>query len=190
MADDAALLATLADIRQRGAIGERSLDGAVAHSDRFAALVPSDAMSLVDLGSGGGLPGLVIAWRHPRLAITLIERRGARADLLRRAVSSLDLTAVAVVQSDVWTVVDSGDRFDVVTARSFGRLATTVDVASRLLHRRGLVLVSEPPLVDRDRIRAVDLRGALLLDHGVVDGIRVLRRTPPESARNEQLVSW
>jgi len=63
MADDAPLLAALAVIQARGAIGERALVEAVAHADRFVALIPPDARTLVDLGSGGGLPALVIAWR-------------------------------------------------------------------------------------------------------------------------------
>ena len=56
MTDDTALLAALAVIQARGAIGERSLIDAVAHADRFVDLIPAGRRSVVDLGSGGGLP--------------------------------------------------------------------------------------------------------------------------------------
>src|SRR5262245_7605268 len=74
-ADDTPLLAALAVIQARGAIGEGPLADAVAHADRFVAMIPSEARKLVDLGSGGGLPALVIAWRRTDLAVTMVERR-------------------------------------------------------------------------------------------------------------------
>ena len=53
---------------------------AVAHADAFAAALPSSA-AVVDLGSGGGLPGLVIAVRRPDLRLTLVERRAHAAPI-------------------------------------------------------------------------------------------------------------
>ncbi len=179
--DDRPLIAALEDIRTRGAIGEASIVDAIAHADRFAALVPDEAIRLADLGSGGGLPGLVIGWRRPELRVTLFERRGARADLLRRAISAMSLPSVTVVETDVRNVaarVLAGDdvSFDAVTARSFGPLAVTLAVAADLLARHGTVLVSEPPSGGDDRVRGVDLGTLDLADHGVTAGIRVLRR--------------
>jgi methylase of polypeptide subunit release factors len=69
------LVAVLATIRERGPIGEASLVAAVQRADAFVALVPSAAQHVVDLGSGGGLPGLVIAARRADLMVTLVERR-------------------------------------------------------------------------------------------------------------------
>ena len=176
VADDAPLLSALSDIRARGAIGEASLPAAVAHADRFVDRIPVSAASLVDLGSGGGLPGLVLAWRRPALPITLVDRRGARIDLLRRAVAALDLNHVEVLQSDVVDLAAHGRRFQVVTARSFGPIATTVARAVALLEEAGLVLVSEPPATDMPRPSEVDLAGTGLEDHGVFNGIRELSR--------------
>ena len=88
MSDDTALVAALTVIQARGAIGERSLHDAVAHGDRFVDLVPEGPRLLVDLGSGGGLPGLVIAWRRPDISVTMVERR---AIACRSAASGGDL---------------------------------------------------------------------------------------------------
>ncbi|MCU1360177.1 MAG: rsmG, partial [Ilumatobacteraceae bacterium] len=90
MADDD-LIRVLSEIQRRGAIGRTSLPDAIEHSDKFVALVPTDARSLVDLGSGGGLPGLVVADRRRDLRVVLIERRAKRVDLLRFGVRALGL---------------------------------------------------------------------------------------------------
>lgn len=178
MPDDAPLLAALAAIRERGAIGESSLRDAVAHADRFVALVPHDASTLIDLGSGGGLPGLVIGWRLPQLEVVLVERRTTRADLLRRAVRALDCSGhVRVVADDVAVVAqDSPASFDVVTARSFARPEVTAHWVARLLAPEGTALISEPPEVVPDRWPAPLLATLRLVDGGVEQGIRVLRR--------------
>ncbi|HEX3087604.1 MAG TPA: RsmG family class I SAM-dependent methyltransferase [Ilumatobacteraceae bacterium] len=178
MTDDAQLLAALAVIQARGAIGERSLVDAVAHADRFVSLIPDDAATVVDLGSGGGLPALVIAWRRPDVRVTMVERRATRADLLRRAVISLGLGEQTIVRDeDVAKVAADSERaFDVVTARSFADVQTTSAFIDRLLAEGGVALVSEPP-DDRSAAWAAVLADfPTLADTGVYQGIRQLSR--------------
>ena len=178
MTDDARLLAVLDGIRERGAIGEASLDAAVAHAEQYLRHIPTDARTLADLGSGGGLPGLVIAVRRPDLAIVLVERRTQRADLLRRAVSSLELgSRVEVQATDVKELADDrAGTFDVVTARSFAAPDVTAQWASRLLADGGVLVVSEPPIDQPDRWPADLLDRLSLIDLGREQGIRSFRR--------------
>lgn len=177
MADDARLLDALAGIRERGAIGESSLAAAVAHADHFTALIPAAAGHLADLGSGGGLPGLVIAYRLAELQVVLIERRESRADLLRRAASALELTArVEVLTADTRAVAAvRGKAFDVVTSRSFAAPTVTATHAAALLRcPGGVVLISEPPSWTPDRWPAATLAALRLHDDGIHDGVRRL----------------
>ena len=179
MTDDTRLLSALTVVQTRGAIGERSLVDAVAHADRFVALLPPGPQSLIDLGSGGGLPALVIAWRRQDLSVTMVERRATRADMLRRAVSFLGLGEHATVLNlDVEDVcAQAGSTFDVVTARSFGEVAVTTRFIDRLLRSGGLALISEPP-VDRSALWAAVLADyPALHDEGVDLGVRRLRRS-------------
>ena len=178
MADDTRLLAALAIIQARGAIGERSLIDAVAHADRFVELIPAGPRSLTDLGSGGGLPALVICWRRRDVHVTMVERRTTRADMLRRAIVALELgERVVVVAGDVSAVAAASPAsFDVVTARSFADSAVTTRYVDALLAPAGVALISEPP-----RDRSPDWLAALveypsLIDDGVHQGIRRLRR--------------
>jgi 16S rRNA G527 N7-methylase RsmG len=178
MTDDAGLLAALAVIQARGAIGEPSLVDAVAHADRFVELIPSGPRSVVDLGSGGGLPALVIAWRRPDLMVTMVERRATRADLLCRALISLGLgERTAVVTLDVSAVAAASPHaFDVVTSRSFADVPTTTRFVDALLMDGGMALISEPP-IDRSALWTSVLGDyPALVDNGVDQGIRRLHR--------------
>ena len=178
MTDDTALLQALAVIQERGAIGEASLERAVEHADCYAACIPRAAVSLADLGSGGGLPGLVLAVRCPWVRITLIERRTKRADLLQRAVRALDVAdRVSVVADDVQRVASSASHsFDVVTARSFAAPPITLRWASELLTTGGLLLVSEPPEEDPARWPIGELEARGMADLGREQGIRRFER--------------
>jgi 16S rRNA (guanine527-N7)-methyltransferase len=124
----------------------------VAHAESFVDALGEqpDGARLIDLGSGGGLPGLVLAERMPQIYITLIDRRQKRSDFLRQAVARLGFDHVTVVAGDVGDharAVTSGATppYAAVTARSFGPPASTLRTASSLLGRGGLIIISEPP---------------------------------------------
>jgi 16S rRNA (guanine527-N7)-methyltransferase len=178
MTDDTALLAALAAIQDRGAIGESSLERAVEHADHFVTNLPPDTGSLADLGSGGGLPGLVIAVRRPELRIVLVERRATRADLLRRAVASLGMgDRVEVLADDVKVLARrSPAAFDVVTARSFAAPPITARWAGALLRPGGALIVAEPPEDDPSRWSATVLDEHGLVDQGRHQAVRVFTK--------------
>ncbi len=152
MPDDAELLSVLESLRERGALGEASLPAAVAHADLFLAAVPPDCARLLDMGSGGGLPGLVLASRLPNVVVVLADRRERRMDLLRLACARLGFEdRVAVVTADVVDLARLDEyrgAFDVVTARAFGEPMWTLACAEPFLTERGVVIVSEPPTGD------------------------------------------
>lgn len=179
MPDDVLLLNALAEIRRRGSIGEASLPAAVEHARRFVARLPVGGGRLVDLGSGGGLPGLVIAVDRPELTVELVERRGARADQLQRAARALGLLTTTVHERDVATLVTDPAwcaQADVVTARSFGSVGLVARFAGALLRTGGVLLVSEPP--DRPARWSPELlEGHGLVDDGELDGVRRLIRS-------------
>jgi len=94
-------------------------------SAQLVALSPSNAQTWADVGSGAGLPGVVVALlttgNH-----TLIEPRRLRAEFLRSVVGNLELgDRVTVYQSYVERVRQSA--FDVITARAFAPLWKTLE---------------------------------------------------------------
>jgi SAM-dependent methyltransferase len=102
----------------------------------------------LDLGSGGGLPGLVVATYRPELDLTLVEARQRACRFLREAVATLDLPQVMIVEAraeDAARRPDLREAFDAVVARSFGPPAVTAECAVGFLRPGGRLVVSEPP---------------------------------------------
>lgn len=103
-----------------GLVGPRETDRLwerhVFNSAALADLVPTDA-TVVDVGSGAGLPGVPLALRRPDLRVTLLEPLLRRATFLTQAVESLELT----------------DRVEVVRARAEDHRQTYDAVVSRAL---------------------------------------------------------
>lgn len=87
--------------------------------------------SWVDIGSGGGLPGVVIACLVEG-PVTMIEQRRLRAEFLRRVVDELSLNA-EVVQKKAESV---DGRFDMVTGRAVAGLSSFLDLSNHLSTRK------------------------------------------------------
>jgi 16S rRNA (guanine527-N7)-methyltransferase len=112
------LLASEATVR--GLIGPREVDRLwerhLLNCAVVTDVVPPDA-SVCDVGSGAGLPGLVMAIRRPDLAVTLLEPLLRRTTFLEEAVLELGLAGVHVVRGRAEAVTGLG-LFDVVTSRA------------------------------------------------------------------------
>lgn len=103
---------------------------------------------MLDLGSGGGLPGLVLATARPGLELTLLEARQRACRFLREAVIALGLEGVAVVEARAEEAArqpELRETFDAVVARSFGPPPVTAENAVGFLREGGRLVVSEPP---------------------------------------------
>ncbi len=97
------------------------------------ALEPSDTDAL-DLGSGAGLPGIVVAIARPSLRVGLVEVRRRRAAFLELAVERLGLPNVAVLAMPAGRL----DRVvDVCFARALAGVSKTWEIARRLLRPNG-----------------------------------------------------
>ena len=156
---DAPLAEALATSQRLGMLGAAPIGDVIAHSDRFVDALTDVSGTLVDLGSGGGVPGLVIAWRRADLDVVLVDRRATRTDHLRRLVTRLRLGArVTVVTAEARQLPGLlGDPVDAVVARGFGPPSVVIDAALPILAIGGLLVVSEPP-GGCDRWSAADLQ--------------------------------
>lgn len=109
----------------------------IADSLALVKAIPAQARSLADLGSGGGLPGLVIAIARPDLAITLIERDQRKSAFLSEATQQLSLRNVTVLARDI---ADASGVFDVATARALAPLDALFSLVFPLLHENSTCL--------------------------------------------------
>ena len=92
----------------------------VLDSAQLVRFAPANARSWLDLGSGAGLPGLIVALLH-RSKVTLVESRRLRADFLHRAAEALgiaDRVEIACARAETL----NPRPFDVISARAFAPL--------------------------------------------------------------------
>jgi len=90
----------------------------IVDSAQLLRFAPAPAASWVDLGTGAGFPGLIVALLH-RGPVTLVEERRLRVEFLGRAAESLGVTA-EIIAGKAERV--SGRSFDVISARAFAPL--------------------------------------------------------------------
>jgi 16S rRNA (guanine527-N7)-methyltransferase len=152
----------LRESQRLGFLGGRPIDEVIDHARGFVRgldEIGSDG-SVVDLGAGGGVPGLVIAHDRIDLRITLLDRRTKRTDFLERMVHRLGWVGrVSVAARDVEAfTLDHGPSFDAAVARGFGPPDETLARAVRLVRPGGRIVISEPPVGDRwDPARLAEL---------------------------------
>ena len=91
---------------------------------------------VADVGSGAGLPGLVLAIARPDVHLTLIEPMERRTDWLRDEIARLGLTNVTVMRARAEDAVAAGP-FDQVTARAVSALRTLVPLTAPLVREGG-----------------------------------------------------
>lgn len=92
--------------------------------------------SVADIGSGAGLPGLVLAIARPDVQWTLIEPMERRVTWLNEQVDALELTNVTVLRSRAEDVRPA-EGFDVVTARAVSALRTLIPLTAPLVRDGG-----------------------------------------------------
>lgn len=145
--------AVLRDAQRRGYLGAGDIDAFVRHALGYLAGPPSlggadseDARSAIDLGSGSGIPGLVLANELPDTTWHLVERSGARADWLRRAVVRLGMADRVVVRHEPAEAVGRGPlrgMCELVVARLFAAPAVAAECAAPLLIPGGRAIFSD-----------------------------------------------
>ena len=166
---DAALETCLRTARDKGFLGPTCVGGQIGHSLGLASAIAEPPSCVLDLGAGGGVPGLVLArlvW--PGARWVLLESSIRRSSFLAEVVSSLGIDdRVCVVDAraeEAGRRPELRHRFDLVLARSFGPPGVTAECAAPFVRPGGVVLVSEPPdaLVTQrwpeEGLRVLDLR--------------------------------
>lgn len=142
-----ALVEQLERSRALGFLGPGPVEEHIAHAQGFIDALAGVTGVVVDLGSGGGVPGLVIATARPDLEVVLVDAMRKRCDALEASVAVLGLSGVRVVEGRAEVVGRSELRgtADAVVARGFGGPSVTGECAAPLLRVGGLLVVSEPP---------------------------------------------
>lgn len=169
----------LADYREANVIGARDynvvlLDHVLDSLSCFLSEAVRKAGRLVDVGSGGGLPGLAINIVRPEAKVTLVEATQKKARFLRQAVGEIGLVRVEILNARAEEVARWGGQrseYEVATARALARLAVVAEYCVPLLRVGGCVVSM------KGRLDTVELaegeRAAKMLGAEVEEIIRV-----------------
>ncbi len=130
---------------EQGLIGPREVprlwDRHLLNCAVVAELVDRQCTTLVDIGSGAGLPGMVLAMVLPEVMVTLLEPMERRCRFLSQCAAELGLANVSVVRSRAEDAARAGlPRADVATARAVAPLPRLAELAARLVRPGGMVL--------------------------------------------------
>jgi 16S rRNA (guanine527-N7)-methyltransferase len=111
-----------------------------------AQALPPGIHTLLDLGSGGGFPGIPIALCRPKITVTLAESNGKKAAFLREAVRLLGISSKVHGQR----AEELRTAFDCVTLRAVDRMPQAVKIAAGLVREGGwlALMTTEPEAAD------------------------------------------
>ena len=124
---------------ERGLIGpkegERIWDRHIANCLPITTLIPN-GVRVADIGSGAGLPGVVIALARPDLKVTLVEPLQRRVDFLNEVVTELNLP-IEVIRGRAETVKK---QFEIVSARAVAPLEKLIQICWHMIPKGGSLL--------------------------------------------------
>ena len=178
---DDELLTVLERARTVGFLGPGPLRVHLEHARCYGSLIPHDARSLIDLGSGGGLPGLPLLVDRPSMTCVLLDAAAKRTAFLVWATIELGLDDRVEVVTERAEIAAHRpkwrERFDVVVGRGFGPPSVTLECAAGFVCQNGRVLISEPP--ERRRWNNTVLESIGLRHVVTEEGVARFDRTGP-----------
>ena len=96
--------------------------------------------SIADLGSGGGLPGILISITNPNNKISLIESSQKKCYFLRLLIDELDLKNTSVINTTI-TEKNKLGLFDIITARAFAQTRRIISLTKNNIHKKSKYLL-------------------------------------------------
>ena len=95
------------------------------------------SQKVLDIGSGAGLPGLIIAINQPKTKITMSEKNKKKAYFIRKMIRTLHLTNATILDKATTPNLITQNKFDVITARALATTQSIINMAEHLLKKGG-----------------------------------------------------
>lgn len=140
----------------------------IADSAQLLEFVPCGTSPWLDLGSGPGLPGLVLAIMRPDEQFVLIESRKRRVEFLQHVKLILDLRNVAVEGKKIERVENL--KVSVITARAFAPLPRLIDLSARFSTEDTLWVLPKGRSAEQDLVElSVNLQKMFHVEQSLTD---------------------
>ena len=97
--------------------------------------------SILDIGSGSGIPGILLKLVYPNISLTIIEATGKKAVFMKELVDKLNLKNVEVIHQRAEEIKPSQrEKFDLVTSRAVGELKVVLEISTPYAKVNGLIV--------------------------------------------------
>ncbi len=126
-------------------------------------------LSVVDIGSGGGVPAIPLAIVMPDVRFTMVESTGKKVDFLNRTIADLGLTNARVLQARAETIGQEHkvhrEHYDAAIARALGHLAVVAELCGPLVRPHGIVIAVKGAKAEAELAETNKALGLLGLRH-------------------------
>lgn len=123
---------------------------------------------LLDLGSGGGFPGIPLKIMIPSLIVVLIDSSRKKVNFLKHVIRTLKLENIDAIHSRVEDLQENKaykNKFDAVISRAFTDLSTFVDLATPFLNKKGVIYAMKGKNAKQEITPAILNNFNLTFDH-------------------------
>ena len=114
----------------------------------FAHALPTEALTLADIGSGAGFPGIPIKIMCPNLSVFLIEPTQKKAVFLQHICSKLQLKNIEIIDKRIEEV--KGLTVDVAVTRALFSIRDFIEKTKDILNKKGVLILSKGPGLDKE----------------------------------------
>lgn len=161
---------------------------------RFLPLL-GDGTNLIDVGSGGGIPGIVLAIARPELSVTLLEVTQKKAKFLEQTAATLRLSNVTVLAERAESAAAPGaphrEHYDIVTARAVAPMRVLLELTSPFAKVGGRIVAIKGEKAGAEMDEAANALAVLRVEHestvrhptATIVTLRKTAATPPKYPR-------
>ena len=120
-------------------ISVKGVDEIVTHHflDCLAVVPFIEGKNILDVGSGAGLPGIIIGLCYPEKNITLVDSVGKKTTFLKQTCAELNLSNITVINKRVEDIT-TNKLFDSIIARAFAEMQVLIDLTRHLIEDKGV----------------------------------------------------
>ena len=120
-------------------ISVKGVDEIVTHHflDCLAVVPFIEGKNVLDVGSGAGLPGIIIALCYPEKNITLVDSVGKKTTFLKQTCTELNLRNITIINKRVEDIT-TNKLFDSIIARAFAEMQVLIDLTRHLIEDKGV----------------------------------------------------
>jgi len=127
----------------------------------FAKALPPEVLTLADIGSGAGFPGIPVKIMRSDLSVFLIEPTQKKAVFLRHICSKLQLRNIEIIDKRIEEV--KGLQVDVAVTRALYGVREFIEKAKGILNKKGILILSKGPGLEKE-LEGVDQQSISISD--------------------------